>query len=472
MMKYAGAVALATILSGGAAVGKTTTVEVVREVQVGPVKPVNGVGQPPLVDAFGGWSMMHYLSEAGIPYSRLHDVGGWLGGGLYVDIPNLFPDFDADENDPKNYRFHFTDELLEELAKQQVEPFFRLGVTIENWVGRRDRPYPAIRALPPKDYAKWARICEHVIRHYTEGWNNGYKFKIAYWEIWNEPDNYHFEASQKHYEGVNVMWGGGAPWETYCDFYGTVAPYLKQRFPHLKIGGYGSCGFYAGVGSDHVPGSWIAPKTKFFVECAKIFLERARAEKWPLDFFSYHSYSSPKEALRQVRYADELLNSYGFTADRCERVFNEWLPYVSRENLGSAVQAAGVAAELLGLQNGPCDLACLYDAECSTTIYSPLFNPMTLKPHKAYYAFVNFNELRKLGTAVKCSVSDDSLWAVAAATGGKAAVMIANDSDDTVPIALKGIKCKTCRITDDRRTDEPVELPREMPPHSFILATE
>ena len=46
------------------------------------------------------WSMMHYLKEAGIPYSRLHDVGGWLGGGLYVDIPNLFPDFDADENDP------------------------------------------------------------------------------------------------------------------------------------------------------------------------------------------------------------------------------------------------------------------------------------------------------------------------------------------------------------------------------------
>ncbi|MBO6120994.1 MAG: hypothetical protein J6Q49_03965, partial [Kiritimatiellae bacterium] len=51
---------------------------------IGPVKPVNGVGQPPMIDALGSWSMMHYLKEAGIPYSRLHDVGGWLGGGLYV----------------------------------------------------------------------------------------------------------------------------------------------------------------------------------------------------------------------------------------------------------------------------------------------------------------------------------------------------------------------------------------------------
>ena len=71
----------------------------------GPVKPVNGVGQPPMIGALGNWSMMHYLKEAGIPYSRLHDVGGWLGGGLYVDIPNLFPDFAADENDPSSYRF-------------------------------------------------------------------------------------------------------------------------------------------------------------------------------------------------------------------------------------------------------------------------------------------------------------------------------------------------------------------------------
>ena len=42
---------------------------------------------------------------------------------------------------------------------------------------------------PPKDYAKWARICEHIITHYTEGWADGFNYKITYWEIWNEPEN-------------------------------------------------------------------------------------------------------------------------------------------------------------------------------------------------------------------------------------------------------------------------------------------
>jgi hypothetical protein len=60
----------------------------------GVVKPMHGVGQPPFyMDDF---EMFSYLKDAGIPYSRLHDVGGWMGGGLYVDIPNLFRDFDAD----------------------------------------------------------------------------------------------------------------------------------------------------------------------------------------------------------------------------------------------------------------------------------------------------------------------------------------------------------------------------------------
>ena len=65
--------------------------------ETGSVKPVNGVGQPPMVGQLSSWPMFRYLKEAGIPYSRLHDVGGWLGHGLYVDIPNLFPNFDADE---------------------------------------------------------------------------------------------------------------------------------------------------------------------------------------------------------------------------------------------------------------------------------------------------------------------------------------------------------------------------------------
>ena len=268
------------------------------------------------------------------------------------------------------------------------------------------------------------------------------------------------------------MWRGD--WDSYIRFYGTVAPYLKAKFPHLKIGGYGHCGFYAGVGSDHVPAAKSSPRMQYFVECSHRFLAAARDNKWPLDFFSYHSYSAPTEAMRQVRFADEHLSEYGFTADKCERIFNEWLPYVKHENLGSALQAAGVAAELIGLQNGPCDVACIYDARCGLGDYSPLFNPLTYKPHKAYYAFTAFNELRKRGTAVATQVSGDkNLW-VAAARGEKdAVVMMANDSDKAIPLTCdfqSGV-VTACRITDKDRTDADVPMPTELPPRSFIVAT-
>ena len=120
--------------------------------KTGKIKPMHGIGQPPLTGLSN--SMFHYLSRAGIPYSRLHDVGGWMGGGLYVDIPNLFPDFDADENDEASYDFAYTDVIIKGLIDNGCEPYFRLGVTIEN-----AHMIKAHRIFPPKDLEKWARIC-------------------------------------------------------------------------------------------------------------------------------------------------------------------------------------------------------------------------------------------------------------------------------------------------------------------------
>ena len=441
MNKISGMLAAAVALAVTEAGAVKVELDFSRE--VGPVKPVNSVGQPPMFGGPTNFQMFHYLKEAGVPYARLHDVGGWMGGGLWVDIPNLFPDFDADETNPKNYRFDLTDALLKALVANGVEPYFRLGVTIENFAGAGFQPR---RSLPPKDFAKWARICEQVIRHYTEGWADGCKLKVSYWEIWNEPDN--FPEIEK-----NCMWKDD--FESYVRFYGVVAPYLKAKFPHLKIGGYGSCGFYAGIGAGQVKAANSSPRLEHFVTCAHQFLKAAKANGWPLDFFSFHSYSRPAEAVRQVCFADEFLNQYGFTRDKTERHFNEWLPHVGRQ--GTAQQAAGIAAELIGLQNGPCDLACIYDARCGVGDYSPLFNPMTCKPHKAYYAFTAFNELRRCGQAVRVTVDGASGLSAAAAKGPDgAAIFLANDTDGEIPVSfrgLDGLMVKEIRCTDRERTD-------------------
>ena len=128
---------------------------------IGPVKPVHSTGQGPMLSGKApDFSMFRYFKEAGVPYARLHDVGGRFGGGLYVDIPNLFRDFDADENDPASYDFTFTDLYLNALVANGVEPYFRLGVTIENYAGSVG---PAYRIFPPKDFAKWARMSRAAV---------------------------------------------------------------------------------------------------------------------------------------------------------------------------------------------------------------------------------------------------------------------------------------------------------------------
>ena len=190
---------------------------------VRPVKPMHAVGQPPILGV-RSFKLFRHLKEAGVPYSRLHDVGVYRPH--MVDIPNIFRNFDADENDPASYDFYYTDRLLEALLANNVEPWFRLGVSIENHCKEK-----AYNIYPPKDYAKWARICEHVISHYTEGWANGFKWKITYWEIWNEPDNRKDPIE-------NQQWRGEFP--QFCELYAVASRHLKAKFPHLKIGGYGS----------------------------------------------------------------------------------------------------------------------------------------------------------------------------------------------------------------------------------------
>ena len=108
-----------------------------------------------------------------------------------------------------------------------------------------------------------------------------------------------------------------------------------------------------------------------------------------------------------------------------------------------------------------------------------LFNPLTYQPHKAYYAFTAFNELRRRGTAVNVAMHDNAQNLHAAAARGEdgsVAAMVANPGDAEVPFELeiagdgKRATASECRITDDARTDEETPLPDRLPPHSFLVA--
>lgn len=394
---------------------------------IGKIKPMHGIGQPPQ-PAYD--TKYYYLTNAGIPYSRLHDVGGWMGGGLYVDIPNLFRDFDADENDPASYDFAFTDRLISNLIKANCEPYFRLGVTIENL-----HMLKSYRIYPPKDFKKWAVICEHVIRHYREGWANGFNYDIKYWEIWNEPDDCYKESTA-------AMWKGTP--EQYFELYSVTAKHLKACFgDSIKVGGYGHCGLYEYAqdkdlnGLDHED-TYIYD---FVISFMHGFFKYQQKTNAPIDFFSWHVYDNCHPSTRQdfkvianhAEYARKILDRYGYT--NAEHHLNEWNLWTKASKRDYPNASSRTLAFMLMMQNTSTDVMCFYDGGMGYGAYRALINPDTGYPYLNYYSFAAFNSLYVLKNQVQATSDNENVFVCAAVNGKKASIVISNTND--TPLSLE-----------------------------------
>ena len=404
------------------------------------MKPEHGIGQPPAQGL--DLSLFKTLKDAGIPFSRLHDMGFDFGGHI-IDIHCVFPNFDANAYDPSSYDFTFSDIIITGLVEAGVEPYWRLGVTIENYAHIK-----AYNIFPPKDNAQWARICEGIIRHYTEGWANGFYYNMTHWEIWNEPDNTNGEP-------VNPCWGGTM--EQFFELYGVASKHLKKCFPSFKIGGYGSCGFYNITGSDGSFGM-CSDQTHYFIEFMDKFLAYVKENECPLDFFSWHSYDNEIENTRiYARYAREKLDKAGFTYT--ETTCNEWN---CRCNLrGSAKHAALTAAQMLMFQDEPLDSAAFYDARVGRSVYGGMYNPLTKEPLLAYFAFTAFNRLYELENETVLSKDDDRIYAVSAAKDGRGVLVVSNPTDDDIPLVIDapGAKAVECYFTNENGGDIKGDIP-------------
>lgn len=395
----------------------------------GKIKPMHAVNNAPILGTDD--KMFHYMSEAGFPFSRLHDTGGAYGNSTFVDIANIFRDFDADENDPKSYDFVFTDWLLNKINSQNTKIFYRLGATIEN-----DQFLKAYNIFPPKDHLKWAKICEKIIAHYNEGWADGYELGIEYWEIWGEPDNFPDIED-------NCLWKG--TFEEYEELYKVTAVHLKNRFPNLKIGGYGSCGFYNLFIDSYTCDAKSTSRTEYFIECFHKFMNFVKENELPLDFFSWHSYSDVKKNVAYEKYVHENLAKYGYT--ETESILNEWNAGISKR--GTLEDSSRVAEMFLEMQNTTVDMLMYYDGQVHGD-YQGLYNPLTYKPFKTFYSFKAYNELYKLGKSAAVTDIPENISAQAATDGKKCALMFTNSSaETTVKIdADFGEKCYVYRIND------------------------
>ena len=372
-------------------------VKVDATVQQGRIRRLNGTNLGPslqLEDA--GLDIVEDLRELNIPLMRLHDAPWEQGNFRLVDVPHIFPLFHADHKEPMNYFFPHTDDYIARCLSTGAKILYRLGVTIEH---SKNKYF----TFPPKDYVKWSEICCNIIAHYNEGWADGFRHGIEYWEIWCEPDL------------PRKLWNG--TWDEYVRLYVTSAKMIKSRFPNVKIGGPSLMTVSMDRLRNHIP----------------VFLEACRREGAPLDFFTWHCYSSQICNMVDTPFTlRRILDSHGF--NKTELVMDEWhysggkafsavLSPPGKNNLGESRRmadqtltgheaAAFACAGLSAIQDTPIDMANYYTG--SMAPYFGIFDIYGGK-NKCYHALSAFNRMTKHPARVKATVEngDDLAYALA-----------------------------------------------------------
>ncbi len=303
--------------------------------EAGKVRAVHGVGNfAPLqnVAMSTPTGLLGKIRALHIPYSYFHDTPLENPGMDVIDVSRLFPIFTADADDPRNYRFAENDAYLQQVIDAGTQVIFRLGESIE--VGKRK-----FRVKPPADPEKWARICLNIVRHYNEGWADGFHWNIRDWAVWEEPNNPN-------------LWAG--EFQEYLRLYAVTAKMFKKHFPALRIGG--------------------PQTTTMGIRFLGEFLDFCRSEALPLDFVCYTAYyATPAELLAESRLRRRMLDERGFGA--IPLWINEWHagpnwssfsdPVGYRresERIGGVDGAVFTATVLCGLQDCPIERACFYAA--------------------------------------------------------------------------------------------------------------
>ncbi|MCU0522701.1 MAG: glycosyl hydrolase [Anaerolineae bacterium] len=397
----------------------TQTVVVSVAEPAGRIKPLQGVNNGP--EGYGSLvDVSPAYRDLAVPYVRLHDPN-WPHP-REVDIPQVFPDFGADPDDPAAYDFRRTDAYLQKIVDAGAQIIYRLGVSIEH----TDRKY---YTDPPRDFTRWAAICLGIVKHYNYGWADGYRDRVAYWEVWNEADI------------GDAMWSGTP--EQYFELYETTSKMLKAYDPGIRVGGPATARYER----PHPAATFL-----------ERFLAHCRAHDCPLDFVSWHKYTvDPRVIEAHAHEVRGLLERYGYGG--VESHLNEWnygpanwdiwgpdkelARREAFERQKNEVGAAFVAATLILLQDAGVDVATYYDGQ-PMALFCGLFDYYGVR-QKAFCAMRSFRELLDYPGRVHAELIGDGagLRCLAAAdpfTGETAALLSRFDGEPgPVDVRFEGL---------------------------------
>ena len=409
----------------------------------GKVKKINGgTLAPPTALEKAGLNIRKEFQALNLPVTRLHDAPYENPGFRLVDVHQIFANFHADADDPRNYYFKQTDDYIKNCIELGTGVIYRLGASIEWGVNK-------YFTFPPEDYDKWIDICSHIIQHYTESWAKGFQFNIKYWEIWNEPEGV-------TPDGDKPNWGDS--YEEYLTFYIKVATELKRRFPHLRFGGPSHTGYKA--------------KTQqFLAACIK-----AQA---PVDFYSWHSYgASIQENVSQVHIVKRWAIEAGYPD--AELHLNEWhwtqthpvppgnwrankvLSKLIYEGFPSLEAGVYSAALLTAWQDTPLDMSCFYTTTTNFANYYGIFDKYGI-PTKCYYGLKAFGEIVRYGDRVKAESDSPNVYVLAGKNESGVAVLISSFRNGggkiTVELDFEPGGCELLAL-DEQHDLEPVRIVR------------
>ena len=394
------------------------------EKKSGKIKPMNCINGGPRSGGYNlPYDMTEEFSAMSVPFVRTESSAGEYGLNQFINVHCIFPDPDADETLEESYNFLPTDLYLASVKNTGADIFYRLGESSE--------PYSRkIFARPPANAEKWARICEHIIMHYNEGWANGFKYNIKYWEIWNAPDSA---------EGFV-----GDPAEFY-ELYRVTSTYLRERFPKIKIGAYGARGFYSLNRLD------ASEEMKKYVPFMQQFFAFVNRNGCPLDFFTWSCYTSnPEELAMHVKYARTYLDGAGLRRTRsilCEYNTSKKLntpPALSPEF------PSELGASLILAQKSSLDMM-MYSTSGIHSRDNGLFSVddfTTPHHYAAYNVMCAFGRLYRLGTAYETTGDyRKELYSLAASDGNVASILlITRNYTGKVEVTLKGCSFDTCSV--------------------------
>jgi xylan 1,4-beta-xylosidase len=393
--------------AGAAPAGlRSVSVDATRSIgRLRSLQGVNGAPAPgfhkPVDFPFGGWNIpADWDATAGYKAARIdlvrtHDAygpgdidavfgpeHGPPGSVIAAERGRLviFPRADADPDDPASYNFAPTDALVASIRNTGAQVIFRIGRSESSAV------------TPPADAARYAAVVRHIVLHYNQGWANGFRHGIRYWEIWNEPD-------------LGRLFWGGTP-EQYYSLYAQLAHAVKSADPQAQVGG-------PAIARSHD----VSPYREGF-------MEYVRRHKVPLDFFSWHWYASdsndPQDLPRLAREVRAALDQHGLK--RTQSIVSEWNYGLESVLPAAALRAAFITSTLIYLQDVPLDLSTLYRGD-------NLFGPAGITPDAAGQALIALGRMQDTPLRLHAQGADTEGFAVQAGRsedGSQVQVLVSN----------------------------------------------